>query len=207
MLNLINLVRKVTKAVQEKNVADPEVKTADSSIFDKLNERMEAEQPSQNNDSHVDMFERMKKHVDEVQYDNECDVECETAEPSVFADLQREIGILRQKVDAQEANDFTGQQSDSWTPQSSGTKESYAPTRNSGVTQAMTNSMGGSLGLSIAPEIGGASFSDRIPDRSVVTIIKFSENMANLDNKDSRFAFVDFNGKQGWIPEVYLNFN
>lgn len=207
MLNLINLVRKVTKVVQERNLADPEVKTADASIFDKFNERLEAEQEPQNAESHVDMFERMKKHVEEVKYDNECDEECETAEPSVFADLQREIELLKQKVDAQKANDFTGQQSDSWTPQSSGTTESYAPKRNSGVMQAMTNSMGGSLGMSMSPEIGGASFPDRIPDRSVVTILKYSENMVNLDNKDSRFAYVDFNGKQGWIPEVYLNFN
>jgi len=127
MLNLINLVRNVTKAVQERNIQNPEVKTADPSIFDKLNERLESEQAPQNNDSHIDMFERMKKHVEEVKYDNECDEECETAEPSVFEDLQREIEILKQKVDAQEANDFTGQQSDSWTPQNSGVTESYAP--------------------------------------------------------------------------------
>lgn len=207
MLNLINLVRNVTKAVKERNIADPEVKTADPSIFDKLNDRMQSEQIPQNNDSHVDMFERMKKHIDEVKYDNECDEECETAEPSVFADLQREVEILRQKVDAQEANDFTGQQSDSWTPQDAGSHESYAPKRNNGVMQAMTNSMGGSLGMSMAPEIGGPSLPERIPDRSVVKVIKFSENMVNLDNKDSRFAYIDFNGKQGWIPEIYLNFN
>jgi len=207
MLNLINLVRNVTKAVQERNIKNPEVKTADPSIFDKLNERLESEQEPQNNDSHVDMFERMKKHVDEVKYDNECDEECETAEPSVFEDLQREIEILRQKVDAQEANDFTGQQSDSWTPQNSGAQESYAPKANNDIMRAMTNSMGGSLGMSMEPAIGGPSLPDRIPDRSVVTVIKFSENMVNLDNKDSRFAYVDFNGRQGWIPEVYLNFN
>jgi len=207
MLNLINLVRNVTKAVQDRNVADPQVKTADPSIFDKLNERLETEQSLENNDSHVDMFERMKKHVEEVKYDNECDDTCETAEPSVFEDLQREIEILKQKVDAQEANDFTGQQSDSWTPQNSGSQESYAPNRNDGVMQAMTNSMGGSLGMSMAPEIGGPSYPDRIPDRSVVTVLKYSENMVNLDNKNSRFAYIDFNGQQGWIPEVYLNFN
>lgn len=206
MINLINLVRNAAKAVQERNHADPEVKTADPSIFDKLNERLESEQVEESNDSHVDMFERMKKHVEEVKYDNECDEECETAEPAVFEDLKREIELLKQKVNAQKEGEFSGPQSDSWMPQSSGRPESFA-NNTSNVMQAMTNSMGGSLGMTMDPQIGGASLPDRIPDGTVVTVIKYSENSVNLDNRNSRFALVDYNGHQGWIPEVYLNFN
>lgn len=204
MLNLINLVRNITNAVQERNEKDPEVKTADVSIFDKLNERLNSEEGSGNADSHIDMFERMKNHVDEVKYENECDVECETAEPSVFENLQREIQILKQKVEAQEANDSIGQVSDSWIAPSS-SPESFST--NSGPMQAMTNSQGGSLGMSKNPQIGGDQFPDRVPDRSVVTIISYSDNMVNLDNKNSRFAYIEYKGQRGWIPEVYLNFN
>lgn len=204
MLNLINLVRNITNSVQERNQKDPEVKTADVSIFDKLNERLNNEEGIDNADSHVDMFERMKNHVDEVKYENECDVECETAEPSVFENLQREIQILRQKVEAQEANDSIGQQSDSWVAP---TPNAESFNQQSGPMQAMTNSQGGSLGISKNPQIGGDQFPVRVPDQSVVTVISYSDNMINLDNKNSRFAYIEYNGQRGWIPEVYLNFN
>ena len=205
MLSLINLVRNITNSVQERNQKDPEVKTADTSIFDKLNERLNNEEGSDNADSHVDMFERMRNHIDEVKYENECDEECETAEPSVFDNLQREIEMLKKKVEAQEVNDAIGQQSDSWvapTPSRTG-----SVIDRSGPMQAMTNSKGGSLGMSKNPQIGGETHVERIPDHTVVKVISYSDNVINLDNQDTRFAYIEYNGQRGWIPELYLNFN
>jgi len=204
MLNYIDLFRKVTTAVQNYNREDPEVKTADPSVFDKLNQRIEQVQTPEQNDAHVDMFDRMKKHIDDVQYENECDEECETAEPSVFQNLQNEIEMLKQKVKAQEANQYTGHVSDNWNAPSS---DNQMPASRTSEMSAITNSMGSSLGLSTNPEIAGPTLSIRVPDRSKVTIIKYSQNKVNLDGKESRFAYVDYMGQRGWIPESYLNFN
>ncbi len=204
MLNYIDLFRKVTTAVQNINRDDPEVKTADPSVFDKLNQRIEQEQGPQESDGRTDMFERMKKHIDEVQYENECDEACETAEPSVFENLQKEIEMLKQKVQAQEANQDPGHVSDQW---NAPTPDILFDSGQSSEMIAVTNSMGGSLGMSQNPEIGGPTLSVRVPDRSRVTIIEYSQNKINLDGKDCRFAYVDYNGQRGWIPESYLNFN
>ncbi len=202
MLNYIDLFRKVTSAVQKYNREDPEVKTADPSVFEKLNKRIDEAPPQQ--DDHVEMFDRMKKHIDEVQYENECDEECETAEPSVFENLQREIEMLKEKVKAQEANQQTGQVSDSW--QAPPPFEEMQGNRASEMI-AVTNSMGGSLGMTKNPQIGGETLNIRVPDRSRVTILEYSQNSVHLDGKESRFAYVDYNGQRGWIPESYLNFN
>jgi hypothetical protein len=204
MLNYIDLFRRVTTTIQNANRKDPEVKTADPSVFDKLNQRIEQEHIPAETDAHIDMFERMKNHIDEVKYENECDEECETAEPSVFENLQKEIEMLKQKVQAQEANTETGHVSDQWNATNS---DSHVFSSQSSEMIAVTNSMGGSLGLSKNPQIGGPTLSIRVPDRSRVTIIEYSQNKINLDGKDCRFAYVDYNGQRGWIPESYLNFN
>ena len=74
-------------------------------------------------------------------------------------------------------------------------------------TQAMTNSMGGSLALRSAPEMGSAQTKIRVPDKTLLRVIQYSENAINLDGRRSRFVLVDYNGQQGWILENYLNFN
>lgn len=204
MLNYIDLFRKITNTAQKINKEDPEVKTADPSVFERLNKRIDQEPQTEDNDSHVEMFNRMKKHIDEVQYENECDPECETAEPTVFESMQREIEMLKQKVEAQEANQQSGHVSDNWhapspidSMRSNETLEQFA----------ITNSMGGSLGMTVRPQIGGDTYPQRVPEGSKVRIIEYSENKIHLDGNECRFAYIDYNGQQGWIPESYLNFN
>ena len=201
--NYIDLFKKVATAVQNVNRDDPAVKTADPSVFENLKKRIDTVEPQQQ-DSHVDMFNRMKKHIDEVQYENECDEECETAEPSVFESLQREIEMLKHKVEAQDANQQFGSVGGDWQAPTSINQTQGNSTSES---IAITNSMGGSLGLTKNPQIGGETLPIRVPDRSRVTILEYSQNSVNLDGRDSRFVFVDYNGQRGWMPESYLNFN
>ena len=67
--------------------------------------------------------------------------------------------------------------------------------------------MGGSLALRTAPEMGAPQTNFRIPDKTLLKIIQYSDNSINLDGRKSRFVLVDYNGQRGWILENYLNFN
>jgi len=201
MLNYINLVRKLAKAVQNRNEENPDVKTADSSVFENISKKLDREEVEiGNNVDRREMFDRMRRRMEEVKHENEEDPQIETADKSVFEDLLKEIDILKHKVEAQDHNQSADQQSDTqWDEPSM-----HSINRES---QAVTNSNGGSLALTRDPQIGGAAHQIRVPHASLVKVLKYSENIINLDNKNSRFAYIDYNGQQGWIPEIYLNFN
>lgn len=71
----------------------------------------------------------------------------------------------------------------------------------------MTNSMGGSLSLRAQPDMGAPVHSIRVPDNSLVKVLKYSENSIRLDGKDTRFVLVQVGDQEGWLLESYLNFN
>jgi hypothetical protein len=73
--------------------------------------------------------------------------------------------------------------------------------------QAVTNSMGGSLAMRAAPDMGAQQSNLRIPDKSLLRILQYSDNAIHLDGRRSRFVLVDYKGQQGWVLENYLNFN
>ena len=72
--------------------------------------------------------------------------------------------------------------------------------------QAMTNSPG-SLALRDAPSMGAGKLDFRVPNKSLLNILEYSENSIILDGKKSRFVLIEYQGQQGWILESYLNFN
>jgi len=201
MMHYLNLIKKIAKAVQKKNYDNPNVKTANEAVFDKVNEKIDLEDIQITN--RVDrraMFERMNRRIDEAQYENEIDENIETADETVFIDMKDELELLRRKLEEDEESEDTRQHSDNWVPHS---------TLNSvkRESQAITNSNGGSLQMTLEPIIGGSVNANRIPDRSLVKVIRYSDHQIILDNKKSRFVYVEYNGQQGWIPDVYLNFN
>lgn len=205
-MGFLDILHKVITTVAEKNNRNPNVKTASPVVFDDVKKKLETVDTwnSQSNDcDEGSMMEMLKKKIGEAQHENECSTEVETADRSVYDDLLREFENKRSenadifsmpKPELQEmkpVNDY-------------GTAPSSAP--NLG-TQAMTNSMGGSLSLRSAPEMGSAQTKIRVPDKTLLRVIQYSDNAINLDGRRSRFVLVDYNGQQGWILENYLNFN
>jgi len=73
-------------------------------------------------------------------------------------------------------------------------------------SQAMTNSTG-SLALRQTPDMGSQQLNIRVPNKSLLNILEYSENAIILDGKRSRFVLVEYQGQSGWILESYLNFN
>lgn len=205
MFAFINLVKAALNKVQKNNRENPDVKTADESVFENLSRKVDREEKEMgNNVDRREMFDRLRRKVQETQYENEADPQVETADTSVFDDLMKEIDVANEKFENHERHQSGGHHTD--TPSSS---NDWMPNESvnhqkSVNSYATTSSMGGSLQMTMEPQIGGAVNSTRVPDGSQVRIIQFSDNLINLDGKTSRFAYIDFNGQQGWIPESYL---
>lgn len=196
MLNFINLARTVIKAVQSRNEENPNVKTADKSVFENMEKKVvEIEQVAQkdNTRSRADIYEEMRKRMQEVQLENEADPNIETADNSVFEDMQREIEELKKKVEAQQQASHTSD-------------ASHTNTAGSEML-AVINSMGGSLELRLEPNMGSAKSQVRVPDNATIQILGYSDNSIILDGRESKFVFVDYNGNRGWLLDSYLNRN
>jgi len=215
MFAFINLVRAALSKVQKNNKENPDVKTADESVFENLSRKMEREEKEiGNNVDRREMFDRLRRKVEETQYENEADPQVETADPSVFDDLMKEIEAANEKFEYQERQQSGRQHTDTYNSDMHH-RDSHAPTSEWGQNEsvspkkqvnsfATTSSNGGSLQMTMEPQIGGAVKSIRVPHGSQVRIIQFSDNIINLDGRNSRFAYIDYNGQQGWIPETYL---
>jgi len=131
--------------------------------------------------------------VQEVQVANEANPNVETADASVFNDMKAQLEALKAQIAQQE----------------------IAPTINtmprpnlssvSGAS-AITSSNNGSLGFRLEPNMESAMRDVRIPDKSRLTVLEYSENsIMMLDGNKSRFAKVEYNGQLGWVLESYLN--
>lgn len=216
-MGLFSVLKQMAEQVQERNKRNPNVQTADSSVFDKIKDAVEGlkkkhEDPDEvARRKRVEAVEELKERVHEVKCENEADPNCETADSSVFD----ELNDMLEKYKAE-----------STTPSSSYTQptdinkeviyEEVTPTpapapapSSSGDDRvvALTNSMGGSLALRAEPDFGSATNTIRIPDMSRVFIMGYSKHSINLDGKDSRWVHVEYEGQQGWVLEGYLNFN
>lgn len=199
-MNFGKLLGTILKEVAKKNFDNPKVKTADPVVFEDLQRKMETVQQdntavSSRGDLYKDYFEKIK----EAQTENEANPNVETADKSVYEEMMAEIERLKTKVEHQERSHVE-------IPNTSS-----APTANTssvGVeSQAMTNSMGGSLQIRTAPNMGADYLQVRIPEDSLINILEYSENSIMLDGRKSRFAKIEFNGQVGWVLESYLNFN
>lgn len=200
-----NLLKKVVQEVQNKNRNNPNVKTADNSVFINILDRIkqkqtQADDPSSSYTPAKEEFcDDLCNELDQVQAANVADSNVETADSSVFADMKAQIEALKAQVDAQAAAP---------TINSMPLPELNIPTpannaRAAGV-MATTNSNGGTLGFRTSPDMGAPMHNVRIPEYSQLRVLEYSENKIVLDGTESRFAKVDFNGQQGWVLESYL---
>ncbi len=197
MLNnpLLNLIKYAVTKIQQKNEADPNVKTADPTVFEQMQTKLETKS-AEVIDTDDDLCDVLCEEVNQVQVENEADPHVETADNSVFEEMKRELEALKAKVAEQETVAST--------PSSPEVPHAANP---SGAVMAMTNSGGGSLPLRREPNMGAAPFDVRVPDNTLVQVIEYSDNKIMLDGKASRFVLIDAAGQQGWLLESYLNFN
>jgi len=212
-LPFFNIIKEVIKTVKNKNQADPNVRTADPSVFDKMQQHVDNSKPTNSED----FIEDLKRNVNHVQRENRDNPNVQTADSSVFENMQKEREALKAKF-AQQNNAPTPNSTSANTPYSTSTSSSTnytdPPTpvetkRTPAVDQimAMTNSGGGSLSMRTQPDMGASTLETRVADSSLVKVLQYSENSIHLDGKKSRFVQVDVNGQVGWLLESYLNFN
>jgi len=197
-MGFLDIIHKVVTTVAEKNKRNPNVKTAPPVVFDDVKKKLETAEHCEDDSS---VLEMLQKKIEEAQCENEESTEVETADRSVYDDLLREFENERSK----NADVFTLPRPE-LKEMDPVIEYGKAPAPNLG-TQAMTNSMGGSLALRTSPDMGSPQTEIRVPDKTLLRVIEYSENAINLDGRRSRFVLVDYNGQRGWILENYLNFN
>jgi len=208
MLNFFNLAKTLINVVKSKNESDENVKTADRSVFDNMEKKIrdiDETVAKDNTRTRADVYEEMRKRMEEVRIENEADPEIETADNSVFVDMQRQIEELQRKLGAQESGNQHVQ--DKEVPNVLNSNSISSVPRVADEMMAVTNSKGGSLALRVEPNMGAQEQQMRVPDNALIQILGFSENSIHLDGKESRFVFVDYNGTRGWLLESYLNRN
>ena len=212
-MGLFSVLKQMAEQVQQRNQKNPNVQTADSSVFDKIKNAVEGLKEKHEDPEEVarrkkiEAVEELKERVFEVKRENEADPNVATADSSVFDELNE----MLEKYKAENKVEPS-----SYTPPSDYNKEviyeevTPAPApRSVGDDRvvALTNSMGGSLALRGEPDMGAPVNTIRIPDMSRVYIMGYSENSIILDGKKSRWVHIDFEGQHGWVLEGYLNFN
>jgi len=100
-----NLVKNAVEKVQERNRNNPNINTADNSIFDKLKDKFD--DVKNNVDSRrerggTNLLDQLRNRIDQVKHDNEANPNVETADNSVFDDMKRELDELKAKIAAEE---------------------------------------------------------------------------------------------------------
>lgn len=193
---LYQLIRGAVKSVQSKNKADDNVKTADASVFSDLTDRLEkttSNVPESKSDE--ELYEEIRRQIEESRHQNECDENVETADSSVYSNLSSQIEELKAKLAAEKAKNSSEYHHEA--------KPAFDPMKQ---TTAMTSSPMGSLQMRANPEFGAAINIHTIPDKSQIRILQWSDKTINLDGKDSKFVLVEYNGQQGWILDSYLDF-
>jgi len=198
MISFINLAKSVIKAVQNNNKANPEVKTADESVFKDLEKHVEAvdnDYDMTSTNSRADAYKEMRRRMEEVQHTNEADPHVETADKSVFEEMQKQIEELQRKIE--------NQSSDKEVPRHQTDHTQPSPPQDGML--AFVNGMGGSLALRTEPSMGASQIDFRVPDNATVKVIQHSDQSIILDGKKSTFVYVEYNGTRGWILDSYLN--
>lgn len=201
-----DLIRKVAT----KNREDKEVKTADKSVFDEVQKKVEeVEAQDTQAKTRADILREYREKIEEAQHENEVNPEVETASRSVYDDLMAEVERMRQEEEQYNRGQVFSQGRTHDPIRVLG--ETPAPSAPSSAPNlgsvAVTNSMGGSLAMRAAPSMSAQKSNLRIPDKSMLKILEYSDNAINLDGRRSRFVLIEYNGEQGWVLENYLNFN
>lgn len=226
-LILDTILDKMVKKVKKQNEEDPHVETADSSVFDnflkKAKTKSEEVEVAQDTRSREDLYRDFYKKIEETQQENEADPEVTTADSSVFEKMKQEIELLKAKVEAKEASgnsDYTNWNYDDdddfsrYEDHANTSSNNVPPVVNTPPTptgvptranMAVTNSFGGSITLRMNPDMGAPQNVVRIPDQSMLKIVEYSDKKIILNDKETRWVKVDYNGNSGWILDSYLN--
>lgn len=209
-MGLFNVLKKLSNEIQKKNRQNPNVETADGSVFDNIRNAIEdiknkrGDEPAPQ--KRTEAVEELRERVFEVQQKNKENPNIPTADSSVFDEFN---GMLEESKN-ENYNPFSNDESESFNKEAEYEEVTPAPAPSSSSSDrvlAITNSMGGSLALRAEPDFGAATNQIRIPDMSRVYVVQYSQHSINLDGKDSRWVLVDFEGQRGWMLEGYLNFN
>ncbi len=201
---LFSLIKNVIDKVQDNNRKDENVKTADASVFKNLKTRVEEteKQAAKDTMTRADLYDILRNHVDNTRVENRNHPDIETADASVFENLMKEIEELKKKVEEKEPTE-----ADSNPTVDHSADVANAPRASSAGQEAMTNSFGGSIRLRLKPDMSSPVNVVRIPDNSLLRVVEYSDHTIILDDKEVRWAKVEFDGQRGWVPESYLNFN
>ena len=100
-----NLVKHAVEKVQERNRNNPDVKTADTNIFDKLKDKFEdvkSNVDARREKGGTILLDQLRNRIDQVKRDNEADPNVETADNAVFEDMKRELEEMKAKIAAEE---------------------------------------------------------------------------------------------------------
>ncbi len=226
-MGLFDVLTDIVKNVKNKNRENPDVRTADKSVFDDLTDKFKdlldkknepevkptAPKPRTTVPDVPFFYEDLVKKVDEAKRENETNPEVETADKSVYDDLMGEIENLKRKLAEQENEakekdliETTAKNVSETTTTHQNVETNRNETKRALVAgmQATTNSFGGSLQMRMNPDMAAATNSTRIPDKSLITILEISDKSIHLDGQVSYFVLVDYQGQQGWLLDSYL---
>ncbi len=204
--SFLDLLNGVVEKVKKLNDTNPNVKTADASVFESVKNRFQKSIAKPHVVTEEEYCEDICEEIDQVQVENEADPNVETADNSVFEKMKAELDALKAQMAAEKAK---AAEAANTAPVETPTPSAPSSTVSTSATEvmAMTNSMGGSLALRAEPNMGAATNTVRVPESSLVKILEYSNNSINLDGKNTRFVLVQFGDQQGWLLESYLNFN
>lgn len=213
-MGLFSVLKELANKVKHKNEANPNVETAPGTIFKSIQDAIEnVKQNSECVDDdpmpekRTQTVEELKERVFEVQRQNEADPNIPTADSSIFDELSDLLDKHKAQPGASHIEESEVFEHDAEYEEVIPRSSSPAPSSSSDRLMAITNSMGGSLALRAEPDFGAALNELRIPDATIIQIIKYSDHSINLDGKDSRWALINYEGQQGWVLEGYLSFN
>jgi len=215
-MGIFDVFGEIIKQVANKNEKDEKVKTADPVVFEEVKKKLETVDSNlPSGGRRADIYKDYQEKVLEAQKENEANPEVETADRTVFDDLLAEIKKMQEQSQTGEARPRPTHEAPVYIPpiqrgplesQTSHREPSIPQPKMSYGSQAMTNSAG-SLALRDAPNMGAQQLTIRVPNKSLLNILQYSENAINLDGKKSRFVLVEYQGQQGWLLESYLHFH
>lgn len=198
----LNLIKNAVNKVKENNRVDPNVKTADASVFEMLVEKMKKKpEAASTNERPLDVFDKLEAKVTEVQQTNEADPNVETADSSVFEQMKRELEALKSQVAEQEAR------ANAPVPPAPPAASTHTTSHSAGPQVMAVTDSGGALQIRATPDMGAPTKNVLVPDSSLIRVVEYSDKGIILDGKESKFVLIEFEGQQGWILDSYLNFN
>lgn len=209
MLNnpFFKMLANVIGKTQKSNKENPDVETADESVFNNVRDRAEkSAAESSGTKSRQDLYKEMARHVDDARKENEANPNIVTAHSSVFEDMMKKLEDLKAEQSSTTSNKVDSEMILTANAKSGTVLATYDAASKAKFVNKMarTNSFGGSLALRLNPDFGSPVNSVRIPDQASVKILQLSDKTIMLDGIKSNWVMVDYHGQQGWVLDSYI---